>query len=98
MARFPQKMAALIGSIGLVLMISSCSRSVSTPEGPEATPIDLSVEQTLTMLSLPEDSEAGDTQPENTVTATLPPPQPTETPLPEATETPPAATSTSEII
>ncbi|MEJ2511938.1 MAG: sugar-binding protein, partial [Anaerolineales bacterium] len=63
MARFPQKMAALIGSIGLVLMISSC-----------------------------------DTQPENTVTATLPPPQPTETPFLEATETPPAATSTSEII
>ena len=98
MARFPQKMAALISSIGLVLMISSCSRSVSTPEGPEATPIDLSVEQTLTMLSLPEDSESGDNQPENTATATQPPPQPTETPFPEETETPPDATSTSEII
>ncbi len=97
MERFPRKIATIIGSIGLVLMISSCSRSISTPDGPEATPIDLSVEQTLTALSLQGDSGAGATQPEDTATATQPPPQPTETPLPEATETPSAVPPTSEI-
>jgi len=83
--------------LGLMLVMSACARSMPTAEAPEATEIDLISLQTRTAMSMAVDTQATESPPEDTATATPLPPQDTETPVVQATETPPAATSTPEI-
>ena len=82
----------------LILIVSACIRSIAAPEQPQATPIDLAPQQTLTALSLLENTEAGDSLPESTGTPTALPPQATDTPAPQATETPSSALPTEEMV
>lgn len=97
MEQFYRKPIVWMLWIGLILIVGSCSRSISTPEEPAATPIDLSAEQTLTLLSLPGDIATEENLPEPSLTATESPAQPSQTPIPQDTETPPAALPTSEM-
>ena len=83
--------------LGLLLVMSACTRSVTPTEEPQATEIDLFPQQTLTAMSLAVDTQAADSPPEDTATTTPLPPEETETPAEQATETPLTATSTPEI-
>jgi hypothetical protein len=87
----------LVVFFGLMMVMGACSRSVASPEDPQATLIDLAPQQTLTALSLPESTEVVDSQPENTAPVIEPPPQATETEIPQASDTPPASLPTNEI-
>ncbi len=98
MNQFARKMMMMGICFAIIVLMSACSRSAATTEGPPATPIDLAPQQTLTALSISQDDEEGDILPENTDTATNVPPQATDTVAPQASETPSVATETPEKI
>jgi hypothetical protein len=83
--------------LGLLLVMSACTRSVTPTEAPQATEIDLFPQQTETAMSLAVDTPVADSPPEEPASETQPAPQATETPAVQATETPLAATSTPKI-
>lgn len=97
MKSFSRRPMTFLFWIGCMLILSACSRSIAAPEEPAATPIDLSLEQTLTLVSLPEETGAAESLPENTAPPTPPPPQATETEMPQASETPSTVPATNEI-